>query len=86
MVVAIATAHVNRVHLVLADRAGRNGATSGSARRWSSTPTERSWQVRLPASDEALAIAEVDPERARCKDWGEHNDLLGDRRGDVYPL
>jgi predicted amidohydrolase len=86
VVVAIATAHVNRVHLVLADRCRteRGNEWLGAALVVDADGTLLAGPP--PGGDEAMAVAEVDLERARCKDWGEHNDLLRDRRGDVYPL
>jgi predicted amidohydrolase len=86
VVVAMATAHVNRVHLVLADRCRteRGCEWLGAALVVDAHGTLLASPP--PGVDEALAIAEVDPERARCKEWGGLNDLLGDRREDVYPL
>jgi predicted amidohydrolase len=86
VIVALATAHVNRVHLVLADRCRRERGSEwlGAALVVDADGTLLAGPP--PGGDEAMAIAEVDPERARRKDWGGLNDLLGDRRGDVYPL
>jgi predicted amidohydrolase len=86
VIVALATAHVNRVHLVLADRCRpeRGSEWLGAALVVDADGTLLAGPP--PGSDEALAIADVDPERARRKEWGGLNDLLGDRRGDVYPL
>lgn len=84
VVVAMATAHVNRVHLVLADRCRteRGCEWLGAALIVDADGTLVAGPP--PGFDEALAIAEIDPVRARSKDWGGSNDLLGDRRTDVY--
>jgi 5-aminopentanamidase len=84
VVVALATAHVNRVHLVLSDRCRteRGSEWLGAALVVDADGTLLAGPP--PGVDEAIAIAEVDPARARCKRWDDDNDLLGDRRGDVY--
>jgi predicted amidohydrolase len=86
VIVAMGTAHVNRMHLVLADRCRteRGCEWLGAALV---VDADGTLLAGPPAgSDEALAIAEIDPERARSKDWDGLNDLLADRRRDIYPL
>jgi 5-aminopentanamidase len=85
VIVAIAAAHVNRVHLVLADR---SGSERGHDWLGASLIVDADGTLLAgppPGDGEAIAIAELDPEHARSKSWGEWNDLLGDRRGDIYP-
>ena len=84
VVVAIATAHVNRVHLVVADRCRteRGAEWLGAALVVDADGTLLAGPP--PGDGEAMAIADVDPARAREKSWGELNDLLGDRRDDIY--
>jgi 5-aminopentanamidase len=85
VIVALATAHVNRVHVVLADRcrSERGCEWLGAALV---VDADGTLLAGPPAGvGEAMAIAEVDPERARRKEWDRLNDLLGDRRRDVYP-
>jgi predicted amidohydrolase len=84
VVVALATAHVNRVHVVVADRCRteRGSEWLGAALVVDADGTLLAGPP--PGTDEAMAIAEVDLERARSKGWDGLNDLLGDRRGDIY--
>jgi predicted amidohydrolase len=84
VVVAIATAHVNRVHLVVADRCRteRGHEWLGAALV---VDADGNLLAGPPAgTDEAMAVATIDPARARSKRWDALNDLLGDRRADVY--
>jgi predicted amidohydrolase len=84
VIVAIATAHVNRVHLVLADRCGteRGHEWLGAA---VVVGADGTLLAGPPAgTDEAIAIATIDPVDARSKQWDALNDLLGDRRPDVF--
>lgn len=85
VVVALATAHVNRVHLVVADRCltERGHAWLGAALVVDADGTLLAGPP--PGDGDAMAIAEVDPARARSKAWDDRNDLLGDRRRDIYP-
>jgi predicted amidohydrolase len=84
VIVAIAAAHINRVHLVVADRAGpeRGHEWLGAALIVDADGTLLAGPP--PGDGEGMAIADVDPERARSKGWGEWNDVLDDRRGDIY--
>jgi predicted amidohydrolase len=84
VVVAVATAHVNRVHLVVADRCGDERGT-----RWLGAALVADADGRLAApppegAEPALAVADLDLARARDKSWGDANDLFADRRPDVY--
>ena len=84
VVTAIATAHVNRVHLVLADRCRteRGSEWLGAALV---VDADGSLLAGPPPGDgEAMALADVDPCRARDKAWDGSNDLLADRRTDIY--
>lgn len=84
VVVAIATAHVNRVHLVLADRCGTE---RGSEWLGAALIVDADGSLLAgppPGSEEAIAIATIDPVRAQSKQWDALNDLLADRRTDVY--
>jgi predicted amidohydrolase len=84
VITAIATAHLNRVHLVLADRCGieRGHRYLGAA-----LVVDAAGRLLAGPPDgdaPALAVADVDLEQARDKRWGPHNDLLGDRRPEHY--
>lgn len=84
VMVAVAAAHVNRVHLVLADRCGdeRGADWVGAA-----CIVDASGQLVAPpppGREPAVATARVDLDAARDKTWGPRNDLVGDRRMDVY--
>jgi 5-aminopentanamidase len=85
VVVAMATAHVNRVHLVVADRcrAERGSEWLGAAMVVDADGTLLAGPP--PGDGEAMAIAELDPVHARSKAWEPSNDLLADRRDDIYP-
>jgi predicted amidohydrolase len=80
VVVAIATAHVNRMHVVVADRcrAERGEQWLGAALVVAADGTvmAQSFDGAEPGS----ALADLDLAGARDKRWGEHNDLSGDRR------
>ncbi|MCU1529853.1 MAG: Nitrilase/cyanide hydratase and apolipoprotein N-acyltransferase [Frondihabitans sp.] len=84
VIAAIATAHLNRVHVVLADRCGEERGES-----WLGAAAVVDASGRLlagpPAGDDAaLALADVDLAAACDKRWGDHNDLMADRRPDCY--
>jgi predicted amidohydrolase len=85
VITAIATAHLNRVHVVLSDRCGPEGDTDG----WlgAAVVVDASGALLAgppPGSEPALAIADLDVAAARDKSWGAHNDLLADRRPEHY--
>jgi predicted amidohydrolase len=80
VVVAIATAHVNRMHVVLADRCR---AERGEQWLGASLVVAADGTVMAQSLDGAhpgSALADLDLAGARDKRWGEHNDLAGDRR------
>jgi 5-aminopentanamidase len=86
VVVAIATAHVNRMHVVVADRCrderGEGWLGASLVIAADGTVLAQSLDDEHPGS----VHAELELERARDKRWGEHNDLAGDRRpARVYP-
>jgi predicted amidohydrolase len=86
LIVAIATAHVNRMHVVVADRCrGERGE------RWlgaslvvgaDGTVIAQSVDGERPGS----VLADLELATSRDKAWGEHNDLIADRRPSrLYP-
>ena len=84
VVVAVSTAHVNGVHLVLADRCGRERGEDwlGAALVVGADGT---LLAGPPPGDLPTAVhTSIDPARARDKSWGPANDLLDDRRADLY--
>jgi predicted amidohydrolase len=84
VITAIATAHLNRVHLVLADRCG---VERGHRYLGAALVVDAAGRLLAGPPDgdaPALAVADVDLEQARDKRWGPHNDLLGDRRPEHY--
>jgi predicted amidohydrolase len=80
VVVAIATAHVNRMHVVIADRCrverGEEWLGALLVVAADGTVMAQSLDGARPGS----ALAELDIASARDKRWGQHNDLAGDRR------
>jgi predicted amidohydrolase len=86
VITAIATAHLNRVHVVLSDRCGPEGDAEEG---WLGAAVVVAASGELlagppPGTDPALAIADLDLPSARDKSWGEHNDLIADRRPEHY--
>ena len=86
VVVAIATAHVNRMHVVVADRCrderGERWLGAALVVAADGTLLAQSLDGAQPGS----VLADLDLGGARDKRWGEHNDLVGDRRpADLYP-
>jgi predicted amidohydrolase len=86
VVVAIATAHVNRMHVVVADRCrderGERWLGASLVVAADGSLVAQSFDGAQPGS----VLADLDLAGARDKRWGEHNDLLGDRRPpSVYP-
>lgn len=80
VVVAIAAAHVNRMHVVVADR-----CRDERGERWlgASLVVAADGTVMAQSFDGAqpgVVLADLDLASARDKRWGEHNDLIGDRR------
>jgi predicted amidohydrolase len=83
---AMATAHLNRVFLAVCDRCGPERGTE-----WvggSVICDELGWVLAGPPADfgPGLVAADCDFTRSREKAWNERNDVLGDRRPDLYRL
>lgn len=83
---AMATAHLNRVFLAACDRWGEERGvewTGGSV-----ICDESGWRLAGPVEDYGVGmlVADCDFARARDKAWNERNDVLGDRRPDLYRL
>lgn len=82
LAIAMAAANANRVHIVQADRTGDERGV-----RWaqaSAIVDPDGSIVAGPAQGEALLVADLDLARARDKSWGERNDVLADRRPELY--
>jgi predicted amidohydrolase len=83
---AIATAHLNRVFVAVCDRCGPERGldwVGGSV-----VCDELGWVLAGPPAGfgPGLVVAECDLARARDKAWNERNDVLGDRRPELYRL
>lgn len=81
VIIAMATAQVNRVFIACCDRAGVERGqewTEGTA------IIDRSGWVLAAADDQGTAIADLDFSQARDKSVSPHNDVLADRRPDLY--
>jgi 5-aminopentanamidase len=81
---AMATAHLNHVFLALCDRCGPERGVE-----WvggSVVCDEHGWVLAGPPPDDGpgLVVADCDFHRARDKAWNERNDVLGDRRPELY--
>jgi predicted amidohydrolase len=82
LVVAMAAAHINRVHIAQADRTGDERGVSWVG---ASAIVDVTGELLAgPLDGPGLLVAEIDPARARDKRWGERNDVLADRRPDLY--
>jgi predicted amidohydrolase len=84
VITAIATAHLNRVHVVLADRCG---VERGHRYLGAALVVDAAGRLLAGPPDgdtPDLAVADLDLAQARDKRWGPHNDLLGDRRPEHY--
>ena len=84
--ITAAQAHLNRVFFAVCDRSGPERGVE-----WvggSVVCDENGWVLAGPPDrfGAGLVVADCDLERARDKAWGERNDVLGDRRPDVYSL
>jgi len=82
---AMAAAHVNHLFLAICDRCGPERGVD-----WvggSVVCDEQGWVLAGPpvAFGPGLIVADCDLSRARDKAWNERNDLLGDRRPELYP-
>jgi predicted amidohydrolase len=83
---AMATAHLNHVFIAACDRCGAERGvewTGGSV-----ICDEWGWPLAGPVDDygPGLLLADCDLARARDKAWNDRNDVLGDRRPDLYRL
>jgi predicted amidohydrolase len=83
---AMATAHVNHVFVAACDRCGEERGvdwTGGSV-----ICDEWGWPLAGPVDGygPGLLVADCDLSRARDKSWNHRNDVLGDRRPDLYRL
>lgn len=81
---AMATAHLNHVFFAICDRCGPERGVE-----WVGASVicdEHGWPLAgPPAGDEpGLVVADCDLSRARDKAWNERNDVLGDRRPELY--
>ena len=83
---AMATAHLNHVFVAVCDRTGTERGVD-----WvggSVVCDEWGWVLAGPpeGSGPGLVVADCDLARARAKAWNERNDVLGDRRPELYRL
>jgi predicted amidohydrolase len=83
---AMATAHLNHIFVAACDRCGEERGvewTGGSV-----ICDEWGWPLAGPLDGygAGLLAADCDLARARDKAWNERNDVLGDRRPDLYEL
>jgi 5-aminopentanamidase len=81
---AMATAHMNHLFVALCDRCGPERGVE-----WvggSVICDEHGWLLEGPPTDygPGLVLADCDLSRARDKAWNERNDVLGDRRPELY--
>src|SRR5262249_21356284 len=82
LLLASAAAQINRVYVAQADRTGTERGV-----KWAGATVIVDVDGRLQtqqAGGEALVVAKVDLSRARDKTFGERNDVLGDRRPELY--
>lgn len=82
--VAMAIAHLYRVHVVLADRCGEERGADWVGAALVADASGRLLAAPPAGREPALALAQVAPAAARDKAWGPWNDLVGDRRDDVF--
>lgn len=81
---AMATAHLNRVFVAVCDRCGPERGVEWVGA--SVVCDERGWIVAGPPDGTGTVLADCDLARARDKAWNERNDVLADRRPDLYGL
>jgi predicted amidohydrolase len=85
VVVAMATAHVNRVVVAVGDRCGHERGVDWVGGSVIVAPSGRLLAgPPAPGAGPLTVIAECELDLARDKRWGERNDLVADRRLDVY--
>ena len=76
-------AMLNRFYVVTANRIGREADLCFTGRSFIVDPHGQVLD-EVAGEGEGLCVAAVDPSRARDKSVGEGNDLLADRRPDIY--
>jgi predicted amidohydrolase len=86
IVLAMASAHLNHVFFAMCDRCGHERGVE-----WvggSVVCDEWGWILAGPPEGfgAGLVLADCDLSRARTKAWNERNDVLGDRRPELYFL
>jgi predicted amidohydrolase len=78
----------NRVFTVTANRVGEENRKAGQSLRFIGqsqiTSPEGKIVIRAPENDEAILIAEINPEIARNKNLNSLNNIFDDRRPDMY--
>jgi predicted amidohydrolase len=78
----------NRVFAVTANRVGEENRKAGQSLRFIGqsqiTSPEGKIVMRAPENDEALLIAEINPETARNKNLNPLNNIFNDRRPEMY--
>lgn len=78
----------NRAYAVTANRIGEENRKQGQILRFIGqsqiTSPEGKILVRAPENDEALLIAEINPEMARSKNLNPLNNIFDDRRPEMY--
>jgi 5-aminopentanamidase len=78
----------NRVFAVTANRIGEENRKAGQSLRFIGqsqiTSPEGKIVMRAPENDEALLIAEINPEKARNKNLNHLNNIFDDRRPEMY--
>lgn len=78
----------NRVFAVTANRVGEENRKAGQSLRFIGqsqiTSPEGKIVIRAPENDEAILIAEINPETARNKNLNYLNNIFDDRRPDMY--
>lgn len=84
VVVSMATAHVNRVFVAVADRCGRERGVDWVGATVIVGPD--GWPAAGPPPERVptIAVADCDLAQARDKSWGPANDLFADRRPSLY--
>jgi predicted amidohydrolase len=82
LITASAAAHINRVFVAQADRTGTERGVDWVGASVIVDPDGR--LLTAQAAGEAILTATVDLARAREKTFGDRNDVLGDRRPELY--
>ena len=81
---AQAAASTNRLYVIAADRCGIERGVMWTGASVIIDPDGFPIAGPISADEPALLLAEVDVARSRQKSLGERNDVLGDRRTDLY--